>query len=204
MESWESMEAIPLRSAGEITQAFVQLGFSDLRGVARYIEALRYGRNTLPERPLVVLEERCGTCSTKHALMRRLAGEQSIPMSLTVGIYEMSERNTPGIGRVLKQFGLSSLPEAHCYLRFRGKRIDLTGLAMVRGTTEPRVFLFEEDIEPDDVTGCKATLHKRFLESWNDRQKLRVHSLQQLWSIREQCIVALSGHQEKPQPEARR
>jgi hypothetical protein len=29
----------------------------------------------------------------------------------------MSEANTPGLGRVLSQHGLDSIPEAHCYLR---------------------------------------------------------------------------------------
>ena len=39
-----------------------------------------------------------------------------------LGIYEMSDRNTPGVGRVLTAHGLSYIPEAHCYLRCQGER----------------------------------------------------------------------------------
>jgi hypothetical protein len=46
--------------------------------------------------PVIVLAEQRGTCSTKHALLRRLAIEQGLDIALVLGIYEMTERNTPG------------------------------------------------------------------------------------------------------------
>ena len=116
MHTWASVEPIPFRNAGEITRAFIRLGISDLREAARLVQSIPYARNSRPESPLVVLDEQRGTCSTKHALMKRLANEQNIPMVLMVGIYEMSEQNTPGVGQVLKRFGVAFLPEAHCYL----------------------------------------------------------------------------------------
>jgi hypothetical protein len=60
-----------------------------------------------------VLEEGCGTCTTKHATLTELAREQRIDVQLVLGIYEMNERNTPGVGRVLGAYGLSCIPEAH-------------------------------------------------------------------------------------------
>jgi hypothetical protein len=193
MYSWKHIEPRPLLHLGEITRAFLQSGPSDMREAAHLIQSLRYGRNSDPANPRVVLDERCGTCSTKHALMRRLADEQNVPMALTVGIYEMSERNTPGIGSVLKRFGLLCLPEAHCYLRVRGERIDLTGLPEAAEGQPVQHFLLEQNIEPEDITDYKVILHKRFLESWNSRQQSSQYSTQELWSIREKCILALSS-----------
>ena len=193
MYSWGSIWPTPLRNAGDIARAFLALGISDLRQAAYWVQSLPYGRNSRPENPLVVLEEKRGTCSTKHALMKRLAVEQSVPMELTVGIYEMSDKNTPGVGEVLKQFGLISLPEAHCYLWLRGKRIDLTGLRDQQGREPIQNFLVEETIEPDEITDYKIWLHKCVLRSWSARQRHMRHSIQNLWCIREECILALSN-----------
>jgi 2-polyprenyl-6-methoxyphenol hydroxylase-like FAD-dependent oxidoreductase len=190
MHSWESVSPISFRNSGEITRAFINLGISDLREAARLVQSFPYVRNARPESPLVVLDEECGTCSTKHALMQRLANEQNIPMALIVGIYEMSEQNTRGVGEVLKRFGLCSLLEAHCYLRVRGKRIDLTGLPYTWEREPIQHFLLEETIEPDEITDYKVWFHKRVLESWN--QPSGQYSVPELWSIREECILALS------------
>lgn len=200
MYSWKSVEPKALRDAGEITSAFLRLGVRDLRQAARFIQLLRYGRNLHPGHPRAVLDEQIGTCSTKHALMRRFAAEQNVTMALTIGMYEMSERNTPGVGVVLKQFQLRSLPEAHCFIRVNGKRIDLTGISALTEREPITHFLYETDIEPDQVLSYKASLHKRFLRSWIDQQSRRQDTVEELWSIREQCIAALSKRLEPYQP----
>jgi hypothetical protein len=41
-----------------------------------------------------------------------------------LGIYEMHERNTPGVGAVLEREGLSGIPEAHCYLVVNQRRTE--------------------------------------------------------------------------------
>ena len=105
-----------------------------------------------PSDHLIVLTEKRGTCSTKHALVRRLAIEQKADIALVLGIYEMTEQNTPGVGDVLGKYGLATLPEAHCYLRTAGKRIDVTRTAR-RAPAEPiRRFLHEEEIDPTQIT----------------------------------------------------
>lgn len=192
MHTWEKVDPISLRNAGEITRAFIELGVSDLRAATRLVQSLPYARNSRPDSPLVVLDEKCGTCSTKHALIQLLANEQNIPMALIVGIYEMSTQNTPGVSEVLKRFRISSIPEAHCYLRFRGRRIDLTGLPHT-GHQEPiQRFLLEETIEPNEINDYKVWLHKRILESWSTRPPSMQYTTLELWSIREECIQALS------------
>jgi hypothetical protein len=111
------------------------------------------GATDTPDDPLIVLTENRGTCSTKHALIRRLAMEQDLDIALVLGMYEMTEQNTPGIGNVLRKYGLATLPEAHCHLRTSGKRIDLTRDIGRRGRGEEIVgFLYKEDIDLNQIT----------------------------------------------------
>jgi hypothetical protein len=109
-----------------VSTAFLSLAKSDLRAAGQHLCELPYGRNLYPDDPLAVLTEQRGTCSTKHALLRRLSIEQGINLVLVLGIYEMNERNTPGVGSVLQGHGLKFIPEAHCYVKVGDKRIDVT------------------------------------------------------------------------------
>src|SRR5277367_627326 len=111
MHSWKALDAVALEPFGEISSAFIEAGILDYRAAARFISRLPYGRNAIVNDPLIVMRERRGTCSTKHAVLRRLAIEQALDVALVLGIYNMHERNTPGVGPILKKYGLSSLPE---------------------------------------------------------------------------------------------
>jgi len=102
---------------------------------------------------LAVLNERKGTCSTKHALLKALAGEQGLPIRLMLGIYEMNVRNTPGIRLVLEKHHLPCMPEAHCYLFDQGKRIDVTRNLDGRESEPIASFLIEEDITTEQIGG---------------------------------------------------
>ena len=174
--------------------AFLSLARADLRAAGQHVCELPYGRNVHPADPLVVLTEQRGTCSTKHALLRRLAMEQGINLELVLGIYEMNEHNTPGVGSVLHRHGLKTLPEAHCYLRLGSERIDVTW-QRARGHVEPiSHFLHEEEIDPSQITTYKVGVHKNFLQQWiTERRVIGDLSLATIWAIREECIGALSG-----------
>ncbi len=195
MLSWEAMPDHDLTSAAEVTQAFLDVGVRDLRAAARYLNRLPYGRNASRIDPLAVMREGRGTCGTKHALLKRLAIEQKIDIVLMLGIYEMTERNTPGVGCVLDHYGLACLPEAHCYLRYRGERVDVT-----RELSEPLAapiggFLHQEEIAPEQIGEYKLELHRRFIRDWiaADFNTAAGRSFEQIWLIRERCIAALSG-----------
>ena len=191
MDSWEALKAAPLRQSGPITAAFVATGTRDFRAAAALISSLDYGRNTSPGDTLCVLREGRGTCSTKHALLCRLAREQGLDIALFLGIYEMNEANTPGVGNVLTAHGLTSLPEAHCFLGSGPKRIDVTRQTENR-SKEAIVPLYEEKIDPDQIGDYKAILHRRYLSEWLERKPANVgYTLEHLWRIRERCIAAL-------------
>jgi hypothetical protein len=124
----DRLPAMPLRGDGPATARFRAVGAVDFTAAARHLLRVPYGRISDRRRFWLVLDEGRGTCSTKHALLATLAEEQDIDVQLVLAIYEMSERNTPGVGAVLDRHGLDCIPEAHCFLRYRGERIDITGV----------------------------------------------------------------------------
>jgi len=190
-----SVAALPERDlahAGDVTVAFRERGCRTIRNAASLVWTLPYGRNTDRADYRLVLVEGRGTCSTKHALLAALAIEQAIAIPLRLGIYEMTEANTHGVGRVLDGVGLTAIPEAHCGLRYRGVDIDLT-MPPDRPGAAARTFLHEETIAPDPIGTYKAQLHERFLVRWLARQKRGDLDLADAWRIREACIAALSA-----------
>ena len=188
----------PLSIDGPMTRLFRAAGVHDFVGAARHILKLPYGRIVDRNTFWLVLEEGRGTCTTKHALLAELAREQDIDVQLMLAIYEMSERNTPGVGRVLTTYGLTYIPEAHCYLRYMGGRLDVTGVPS--GAEPIGRFLHEEPISIDQIGAYKNDLHQRFLRDWIVRtEAVKGMSLEKVWCIRGECIAALgAGDYAKP------
>lgn len=180
----------PIRALGRMSTRFIALGLDTFREAAHRIWRLPHGRNSRRDDYSLVLSEGHGTSITKHALLARLAEEHRQPVELMIGIYEMNESNTPGVGNVLRRFGLDGIPEAHCFLRYRGTRIDLTRPDQV--SAPALEFLHEEAIKPDQIGRYKVALHRRFLEDWLSKKGLTGKlSLDELWSAREECVAAL-------------
>lgn len=193
MRSWDALPNIRLKCAGPVTAAILARGITDYQAAGRYLQALPYGRTANRADFGAVLREGKGTCSTKHALLAALAQEQELVVVLTLGIYEMHERNTPGVGAVLSRYGLAYVPEAHCYLTCERTRIDIT-----RSSTDPTEaitrFLYEEAIAPEQIGDYKVTLHQQWMRDWvsNKAGEISGRSFEEVWRIREECIGALT------------
>ena len=192
MQSWHVLPRVSLHSAGDVSRRFVGQGVQTYRDAGRYVHHLPYGRNTDRANYRLVLSEGRGTCSTKYALLAQLAQEQGLALALTLGIYHMTEANTPGVGPVLDRYGLDSLPEAHCYLSYAQQRIDVTR-AGVKSAQSLQNFVGEEIIAPEQIGGFKVSYHRRFLRAWiaTDASGRRF-SFEDIWKIRERCIAALA------------
>jgi hypothetical protein len=189
MRSWHALPERRLEAAGDTSAQFFARNIDDYRAAARFVHQLPYGRNADRANFRLVIPELRGTCSTKHALLAALAIEQRLAIRLTLGIYEMSERNTPGIGAVLQKHGLASVPEAHCYLIYNGTPIDVTRAAV--SPTEPIAhFLHEETIAPEQIGEYKIAMHRAWMRAWVARQ-MPHRNWEEIWRIREECIAAL-------------
>lgn len=177
---------------GNVSNTLLSLDIVNFHQAVQFVGHLPYGRNTVGTEYLLVLTEEKGTCSTKHALLSALCIEQGIEeVKLFTGIYEMSEHNTPGVGTVLNNYGLHSIPEAHCYLKYDNYRFDFTRLDVQGEPIEE--FLVEEQLEPSQIGDFKKDFHRKFIPIWLSNNELdKKFNLNSLWEIREECIKELS------------
>lgn len=176
-----------------VSRCFQNAGIHRFVEACDFIRALPYRRNKDKGNLLSVFSEQCGTCSTKHAVLKTLATENHRQdVELILGIFKMSVYNTPGIRATLQAHGLDYIPEAHNYLRVSGRRVDCTrkgfDIELIRED-----ILEEIVITPDQIGAFKVRCHRKALQDWLKREELPF-SPDQLWQIREQCIADLSGN----------
>lgn len=174
---------------GPLSNECVDRGIISFQSFIEWVEQLPYGRNSDRADYTLIFEEERGACSTKNALVKAVATENDWnQVQLFLGIYAMSEKTNPGVGKVLNQFGLTTIPEAHVYLKIDGEIRDVTGLET---GTEPfyKSLQTEIKIQPEQIGVFKMEWHQKALQ--NVTADLGF-SLAELWTVRQACIAALS------------
>ncbi len=181
-----------LNSNDKLTQLIRNKNLFTWNELTKYIKDLPYGRTINRTDLSLVIVERKGSCSSKHALLKKVVILNKVPnIKLILGLYKMNSNNTPKIGNVLNKNNIDFLPEAHCYLIVNGERIDYTS----RNSDFNRIkndVLFEKEIEPHEVAKFKVEYHKTYLKTWIKEQRIPF-SFDEIWSLREQCINNLSA-----------
>lgn len=181
----------PIQAGNPISDRFLQSGVFDFSSALIYIQDLPYRRNENKDNITVVLDEQCGTCSTKHAILKRLVDENGKEARLMMGIYRMNGINTKMVLPVLDKYQLNYVPEAHVYLRMGAKVIDVTKRSFAN-TLFLQDLLYEEEISPSQIGNYKINKHRDFIKEWLDNNPSISYDIQRLWLIREECIAALS------------
>lgn len=181
-----------LSSTGRLSCMFLEQGIDNFLEASKYIHLLPYRRNKLNNDLAIVLTEHCGTCSTKHALLKAVAEEnERNEVRFILGMYRMNERNTPQVKEVLREHHLDYLPEAHTYLKIHGAIFDFTKPDFgIQYFLEDLVF--ELEITAKDIGDYKNNLHKEYLSNWLLNAGTKGLSLEDLWNIRELCIQQIS------------
>jgi len=180
-----------LNSSDPLTEQIHLLGVHTWHEAVKYIQLLPYGRNKNRHDLSLVLSEKKGTCSSKHALLKQVADLNEIPcIKLILGLYKMNHLNTPNIGDELIRNNLEYIPEAHCYLCVNGKRLDVT-TEMSSFKTIEQDILVELEIEPNQVATFKIKYHQNYVADWL-KSNNHSYTFDALWDIREQCIKRLS------------
>lgn len=178
-------------SNDELTELAKSNGISSWNELTEFIKNLPYGRNKNRTDLRLVLSEKKGTCSSKHALLKSIADLNKVPnIDLVIGIYRMTESNTPKIGTELTNNSIDYIPEAHCYLKINGKRTDLTTKKSKFQKIEQDIIQ-EKEIEAEQVAKFKVDYHKEFLKNWLKDNNSKF-DFDQLWRIREKCIENLT------------
>jgi hypothetical protein len=136
-------------SKDNLTLQLKNLGINNWHELTKYIQNLPYGRNANRKDLSLILTEQKGTCSSKHAFLKKIADLNQLEnIKLYIGIYKMNISNTPKIGNVLSEnefdYKLDYIPEAHCYLKINGIEHDFTNPAVFSVLTKDLYNDFEK------------------------------------------------------------
>ena len=184
-----------INNSGEISNLFLEIGISDFHEACSHILKLPYGRISDSLNTELVIAEGKGSCSTKHSLLARLALEnKQEDIELIMGLFLMSPETHPILEDFFKGKPYNVIPEAHCYLRSKGKRYDFTSTENNMHLIAPKIVR-EQRIDPHQIGEWKIAIHKDFLQRWLKRNPTLEFDLDQLWNDREMCIQIM---EEKP------
>ena len=176
---------------GPISIKFLEKGIYNFEQAFLFVQHLSYKRNTDKNDLASLFAESCGTCSTKHALLKRLADETKIKdIQLMMGIFKMNATNMPAVRQTLAKAKLEYIPEAHNYLRYQGEIIDCTKTGW-QASDFINDLIEEIEITTNQITDFKVFYHKNYLTKWLQENKNILYSLDELWAIRKQCIKDL-------------
>ncbi|MNJ85471.1 hypothetical protein D3C87_29460 [compost metagenome] len=181
-----------LTSNEQYSARFRELGIHSFQKACDFVAELPYGRNANREDFALVLSEQKGTCSSKHALLAELALENGHPeIELIAGIFLMSDETHAKLNSFFDNKPYTSLPECHCYLRFKGERFDFTDTSDTLERIAPKLVR-EQRIDPNQVSDWKIVIHKDYLQRWLNRNPAIGMTLEAVWKEREEAISILS------------
>lgn len=182
---------ILLSTSETLSALLIERGITTWDQAISYIQQLPYGRNANRKDFSLVISERKGTCSSKHAALKTIADENKIEgVKLMLGIYKMTQANTPGIGSHILKSGVPYIPEAHCYLLLNEERKEYTTPSSCISSIE-NVILSETEIAPRQVSEWKVDFHRQYIKTWRISEGIAI-DFDTLWEVRENCISSLS------------
>ncbi len=181
-----------IQQNGEISKEFLKRNIHTFSEATEFINNLNYGRNENKNNLKTIFTDNCGTCSTKHSILKKLAEENNeSEIKLILGIFKMNANNTSEIKETLKKNNLEYIPEAHNYLKYVNEIFDFTKIGSKPSDFE-NDLLEEIEILPNQITTFKVEYHKKFLQNWlNENNNIELN-LNELWKIREECIQNLT------------
>ncbi len=183
---------------GRLSQQMLKKGIADFHAAIRYVRQLPYGRTSNCRHPELLMVERCGTRSVKHAFLVQLAHEnQASDLQLIMCTFNMNAHNTEAAAPLLTANQMEAIPEVTCLLKYKDEIFDLTSPTSYPG------FEVMSDIEiaPLQIGNFKRRYHLNYIESWLELEKIRHSSVEKIWQIREACIEAIrKSHSTRTQP----
>lgn len=170
MDSYDKLPDAEIKSGGELSRKFLELGIKSFKQACEYVNKTEYGYNSDYDDKLIFFKEKKGTCTSKHAVIAGLAEELNIPLYKHVGVYKFTEEISTGANEILKKYKIPYVPMIHCFLVYRNLRFDLTEGNSNGKNTPINELIFEEEVDPfisgkDEYLLFKRVLKKQILPS---------------------------------------
>ena len=181
-----------IKSKTLISELLKEKEIHTFHDACNFISKLPYARNKNKNDLASILIDNCGTCSTKHAILKKLADENEVKeIKLFIGIFKLQRSYSNKLDSVFDKHNLEYIPEAHCYLKIENEYFDFTTL-----NSKPSDFINELmdeiEIRPEQIGDFKIDYHKSFIKDLLNKNQLPGYSFDEIWKIREDCIQALS------------
>ena len=175
---------------GELSVLLLKKGIHTFHEACRFVSELPYKRITNRGDLAAILIENGGTCSSKHGFLAQVCLENECQtIELIAGVFLMSGETHPVISTILSNHNLVSIPEMHCYFRYKGERFDFTSPHATFDRIASKIVR-EQWIEPHQVGDWKEKIHKSYIEAWLERNPQLNKKAAEIWAIREECIKA--------------
>jgi len=180
-----------LVNKGILSKRLLELEVFTFLKAIQFVKNLPYGRTADRANPDLVLTELKGTCSTKHALLKKIAIEQELNnVKLYLCLFKMNGSNTSKLSGILNKYAIKDIPEAHCVLQIENEFIDVTNVTSDYNRLKDDVLELIE-IQPEQIGDFKINYHQAYLKKWLKESDSK-YSFEEFWSIREKCIKTLS------------
>ncbi|MHA2037439.1 MAG: hypothetical protein ACW98X_13470 [Promethearchaeota archaeon] len=148
MDSYDKIPDAEIKPVGELSRKFLDLGINSFKQACEYVHNEEYGHNSNYDDKLIFFKEKKGTCTSKHAVIAKLAEELNIPLFKHVGVYKFSEEISTGANEILEKYSIPYVPMVHCFLVYKDFRFDLTEKNCNGKKNNPSIFLHEEKVLP--------------------------------------------------------
>ncbi len=170
MDSYDKLPDSEIKSVGEFSIKFLDLGIKTFRGACDYVHKIDYGYNTNYEDKMILFKENRGSCTSKHAVIASLAQELGIPLYKHVCVYKFTEEITTGVNEILEEFKIPYVPMAHCFLVYKNYQFDLTEGNRNGKKTHINECIHSEKVDPfmsrkDEYVLFKKVLKEKVLPS---------------------------------------
>lgn len=184
-----------IEGTGPISNAFHDLGITNLHEACRYVHELPYGYNSDRDDLMILFKEKMGSCTTKHAVIATLAAESGVPIEKEIGIYAMTEEIVAGTSEILEKHGLPYVPMVHCLLAYSEHRVDLTE-GNHNGKRRPiEDFLYTEKVTANISAKDEYLLYRKALtDHILVREELKDTDLRRILHAREEGIALLRAN----------
>ncbi len=109
-----------------ISQHFYSRNLTTFHQACHWVKNLPYGSNSSNDDSLIIFQEGKATCTNKHGIISRLAKKLNLEVYKNLGFYRLNDEIVTGINKIIEPYGLSFIPQIHCFLEYKNYRVDLT------------------------------------------------------------------------------
>lgn len=126
MNSIDILPNLKICPVGPASVKFLELNIKTFQAACLHVLMMPYAQNSCHKDSLILFREGQGTCITKHGVIALLAQELELPVYKNLGFYRLNDSIVTGVSDILLPYGLSFIPQIHCFLEYGEYRVDLT------------------------------------------------------------------------------